>query len=184
MGCGAPEIQAPSLMSHDHMGHCFFSRQPTSQEETEEAILGLWVSCCGAVRYRGQNPETIFRLGELGLAHQCDHQLEQMPKRVIRNHVSFEFENTGLTKVGPIVAQEILECLSRSLTQTRNGIGDVREFQASAIPSSFRYHWGLGSQPNLYSIVFRLELPDERRWLLRILTKLQAPPSPSTYTKP
>ena len=34
MACGAPEMQAGSMMSHDASGHCFSMRQPTATEET------------------------------------------------------------------------------------------------------------------------------------------------------
>src|SRR5882762_8474006 len=67
MACGAPEMQAPTMMSHDGNGHCFFVRQPSTLEETGDAILGVWSSCCGAVRYGGRNTKTLIRLAELGL---------------------------------------------------------------------------------------------------------------------
>ena len=38
ISCGAPELEAPLLMSHDQTGHCFFVRQPGSTEETNAAI--------------------------------------------------------------------------------------------------------------------------------------------------
>lgn len=72
MACGAPEVQAPTMMSHHEKGHCFFARQPGTQQETDEAFLGLWVSCCGAIRYRWQSAEVLTRLAEQGLADRCD----------------------------------------------------------------------------------------------------------------
>ena len=30
--CGASESEAEGLMSHDEAGHCFFARQPTTEE--------------------------------------------------------------------------------------------------------------------------------------------------------
>ena len=91
MSCGAPELQAPTMLAHDGKGNCFFARQPSTQEETDEAILGLWASCCGAVRYRGQNREVLIRLAELGLVDTCDYPLEDEPEQVRRSCVSFEF---------------------------------------------------------------------------------------------
>src|SRR5271154_6195726 len=82
MSCGAPEVQAPATMSHDDTGHCFFGRQPETQEETDKAIFGLWASCCGAIRYRGKDRDILVRLAELGLAQQCDHRLEIERKQV------------------------------------------------------------------------------------------------------
>jgi hypothetical protein len=46
-------IGSSGLISHDEDGHCFFARQPTTEDETSAAIRGVWASCCGAVRYAG-----------------------------------------------------------------------------------------------------------------------------------
>lgn len=63
--CGAPEAEAPGLMgSVDEEGHCYFKRQPETEEEVEQAINAVRVSCCRGVRYGGDDPEIIRRLGE------------------------------------------------------------------------------------------------------------------------
>ena len=63
--CGAPEAEAPDLMSHDDEANsCYFHRQPATPEETERAIRAVQVSCCGAVVYRGQDPEILRRVAE------------------------------------------------------------------------------------------------------------------------
>jgi hypothetical protein len=76
--CGAPEREAPDLMSHvDDDGtnyhHCYFKRQPRTPEEIEQAIRAVRVGCCGAVRYGGHDPQIIKRLRFLGSADDCDH---------------------------------------------------------------------------------------------------------------
>ena len=70
MACGAPELYASRLMSHDSHGQCFFARQPANPEETTEAIEGTWASCCGALRYGGTDSEILVRMAEVGLAEQ------------------------------------------------------------------------------------------------------------------
>jgi len=169
MGCGAPEAQAPGMMSHDGSGHCFFTRQPITPEETDNAILGVWASCCGAVRYRGQNREVLVRLAELGLADQCDFRLEEEREEVRRNHVSFEFGDVEPLQSFSAVAQVIMEFFALSIARSIPGVGDVSELQMSGDSSSFRYDWGDGSQPSLHSIIFSLNLHNGREWLLRIL---------------
>ncbi len=77
MSCGAPEMHAPNLMSHDSHGHCFFTQQPANAHETDEAIEATWASCCGALRYGGTDAGIMIRLAELDLAEQCDFR----PKR-------------------------------------------------------------------------------------------------------
>jgi hypothetical protein len=54
--CGAPEAEAPTLMSFDEEANsCYFKRQPATLEELNQAIRAVWVSCCRAVRYRGSD---------------------------------------------------------------------------------------------------------------------------------
>jgi hypothetical protein len=63
MACGAPQVQAPTLMGTDkETGQCFFLRQPTTPEEAEQACRAMEVSCCGAVRYSGDDPVILERL--------------------------------------------------------------------------------------------------------------------------
>jgi hypothetical protein len=166
MACGAPEGQAPTMMSHDERGHCFFVRQPSTENEIDEAILGLWVSCCGAVRYRGQNGKILTRFAEQGLAEQCDYRLDELPKRVLRNHMLFEFRDAKLEEGNSAIAHEIMDFFLHSLPQQS---GDVRDFLCSARAGSFCYEWGDESQPHLHSIVFTLEPQSEHDWLLRML---------------
>lgn len=56
MLCGAPEAEAPELIAHDDESNsCYFVRQPRSAEELTHAIAAVHVSCCGAVRYGGDD---------------------------------------------------------------------------------------------------------------------------------
>jgi hypothetical protein len=160
-------------MSHDKTGHCFFARQPNTEEEIDAAILSVWVSCCGAVRYGGQDREILIRLTEMGSADCCDYRLDSEPKPLNVSHVSFEFVEAEVQKTGPDAARQIMEYFVGSL-RTRNG--QVLDFRCSGITSSFRYEWGHSLQSGPYSVTFILEPHGERYWLLRILR----PDSPST----
>lgn len=61
--CTAPENEAPDLMGHEEIDyHCYFRRQPSTPEELDRAIRAVQVSCCGAVRYAGKDPETMKRI--------------------------------------------------------------------------------------------------------------------------
>jgi hypothetical protein len=74
IACGAPHAVAPDLMEWDHIPsphggtypHCYFKRQPKTPEELQQAIEAIAVSCCGAIRYRGADPEICKRLKERG----------------------------------------------------------------------------------------------------------------------
>lgn len=82
IACQAPEQEAPDVMAHvDRNGagyHCYFKRQPTTAEELEQAILSVVVSCCGAVRYAGSDPEVLRRISEWSECRdQCDALIVQ-----------------------------------------------------------------------------------------------------------
>jgi hypothetical protein len=69
--CRAPEHAAPTLMGFfdgtdgsARDSHCYFKRQPATPEETRQAIEAVRVSCCGALRYEGDDPTIISALGE------------------------------------------------------------------------------------------------------------------------
>ena len=66
ISCRAPEVEARGLMSYDEEhSSCFFERQPTTPEEEYRAVRAVWASCCGAVRYGGNDPRVIARLESL-----------------------------------------------------------------------------------------------------------------------
>lgn len=74
IACGAPHAVAPDLMEWDHIPssrggtypHCYFKKQPESAYELIQAIRAVEISCCGAIRYRGKDPEICKRLKENG----------------------------------------------------------------------------------------------------------------------
>lgn len=73
--CGAPEVEAGGLIGHSEDG-CYFIRQPQTEEEIEQAINAIAVSCVSAVRYGGTDQKIIKKLHELDLATECDHELK------------------------------------------------------------------------------------------------------------
>ncbi|MCA9248497.1 MAG: ferredoxin [Planctomycetales bacterium] len=63
--CGAPEAEAPTLFApfDDTYKDTYFVRQPSTPEETEQAIMSAHVCCVSAVRYGGTDCEIISKLG-------------------------------------------------------------------------------------------------------------------------
>jgi hypothetical protein len=82
--CHAPEDAAPELIQHAEEGHCFFARQPLTPDEIDAAVLAIGVSCCGAVRYGGNDPQILTRLTELDCSFSCDHPLPHSPAKPTR----------------------------------------------------------------------------------------------------
>jgi hypothetical protein len=71
--CTAPEAEAPDLIAHEEPEyHCYFRKQPSTPEEMERAIRAVAVSCCGAVRYGGNDPDILQRIKEWN-PEACDH---------------------------------------------------------------------------------------------------------------
>ena len=140
MSCGAPEMHAPKLMSHDSHGHCFFARQPARDGETNEAIEGTWASCCGGVRYGGTDKAILIRLAELGLAEQCDFRLRDEPKPKARMSVSFEFACD--VKTANVKARKITAYLADFVEKSNSNDGKVHSRRFTQIGASFVYEWG------------------------------------------
>lgn len=73
MTCVAPEAEAPELMGFDEAAYsCYFRRQPETPDEFDRAVRAVWVACCRAVRYRGQDPNVQRKLIELGQRKSID----------------------------------------------------------------------------------------------------------------
>jgi hypothetical protein len=168
MSCGAPEVVAGALMSHDGKGHCFFVRQPTTAEEVNAAILSLWCSCCGAVRYGGHDHGILVRLAEIGESDTCDFRLANEPKPAHVSHLTFEFVHAEAPKSGLLAAREIMEYFARFLTKRHSAGSRVLDSRFSGTTASFRVEWGHDSLPTPCSVTFVLEAYGENSWLLRI----------------
>ena len=74
--CGAPQAEAPDLIDHlEHgFGHCYFRKQPQTEEEIERAINAIAVSCIAGLRYGGTDEKILKRLYEICQSEQCDHK--------------------------------------------------------------------------------------------------------------
>lgn len=86
LSCEAPESEAPDLMAHDwddedtSCHSCYFRKQPQTPDEVRRAVMAVYVSCCGAVRYAGDDPAVLRRLRNLRKADACDQLEPFLPK--------------------------------------------------------------------------------------------------------
>lgn len=55
---------------------CYFIKQPETDQEIEQAINTIAVSCVSAVRYGGTDQKIIKRLYDLKLESECDYKLK------------------------------------------------------------------------------------------------------------
>lgn len=68
---------APDLMAWDirkDYQHCYFKKQPETAFELIQAVRAVDISCCGALRYAGDNPEALRKLREAGLDDAIDKE--------------------------------------------------------------------------------------------------------------
>lgn len=77
MSCGVPHHAAPELIKWDldsegRTQHCYFGKQPETALELIHAVKAVEGSCCGAVRYRGSDPQIIQKLKDARCGHLID----------------------------------------------------------------------------------------------------------------
>jgi len=152
-------------MSHDERGHCFFVRQPSKEDETNAAIRAVWASCCGAVRYGGEDPQILTRFAEINLSAQCDHQLSRVVRPVVRNCVSFEYEQDP-GEHRRVSLRRIVELLADSMSKPR--YDDVRISMKGSNVGSLRVRWGNSVSAGGYSVNIVVICEATGRWLIRI----------------
>jgi hypothetical protein len=166
ISCGAPESEADGLIEHDADGHCFFARQPSTENETNAAIRGVWASCCGAVRYGGDDPQILARLAALGMATQCDGQPLGDHCHMARSCARFEYSGgQGLLSRRKSLG-EIIRYLARSLG--KNPANDCFAFRRRFSDASFYLRWGKVGKEQGYTVRFQVTFQSADRWLLRI----------------
>jgi len=104
--CGAPEVEGKGLIEHstkDGHGSCYFKKQPETDEEVENAINAVMVSCIGALRYGGTDENILRKMFELGLSSMCDSKPIGDYYIVVRNIVTF-FSAEDIDIIGKKIA--------------------------------------------------------------------------------
>ena len=61
LDCNASPSEAPDLMAYEDL-HCYFKKQPETEEELQRAINAVYVTDVCAVRYAGRNPVILEKL--------------------------------------------------------------------------------------------------------------------------
>jgi hypothetical protein len=163
ISCGAPESEAPELMSHDESGHCYFARQPGSRQEVDAAIRATWTSCCGAVRYGGDDAEVVGRLGAIEAYSSCDHKLEPEPPTAFRSCVLFDFVSGELGKSVRGRLKDIVYFFVEKLTSEYTSCYSIRCLWHTG---TFSVRWGIPGSMN--TIRFLVKHQDSDRWSICI----------------
>lgn len=70
----APDVIEWERDSDGRPAHCYFRKQPETALELIHAVKAVTGSCCGALRYRGSDPEIIQMLKDAGCAYAIDRR--------------------------------------------------------------------------------------------------------------
>jgi hypothetical protein len=107
--CGAPQAEAPDLIDHSksYYGHCYFKKQPQTDEEIERVINAIAVSCTSGLRYGGTDEKILKRLYEIGEQDQCDHKPIGHYKTIIWNRVTFLYAGS-IKKLAKLITTQIV----------------------------------------------------------------------------
>jgi hypothetical protein len=118
------------------------------------------------LRYGGTDDGILIRLGELGLAEQCDFRLKQEPKPRARTCVRFEF--AGQPKTAAAGAREIATYLADFVGKSNSSDGKVRSLRVTEVSAPFVYELGsVLAEP--CRAMFAIEpQPDQHRWWVLI----------------
>ncbi|MBK9246816.1 MAG: ferredoxin [Ignavibacteria bacterium] len=111
ISCGAPQAEAPDLIEHSKLeyGHCYFKKQPETQEEIERAIDAMNVSCIAGIRYGGKDEKILKRLYERGEADQCDYEPISSYKMLVWTKVTYIYNGTIQELSSNLTAQIVSE---------------------------------------------------------------------------
>ena len=143
ISCGAPESQADGPISHDPDGHCFFCRQPLTEDETNAAIRG-----------------------ELGMSSQCDGELPDDRAQVVRNCARFEYvaPNRNLSRRKSL--RNIIDHIAVAVGKYQGS--ELVAFRCWWKEASFSLRWGKAGKESGYTVLFKVIWESSGWWLLRI----------------
>ncbi|MBX3257457.1 MAG: ferredoxin [Chitinophagaceae bacterium] len=143
--CGAPEAEAPDLIEHSKFeyGHCYFKKQPETDDEIERAINAIAVSCISGLRYSGTDEKILKRLYEIGEGEQCDHKPKGSYKTLIFDNVTFLF-NGSIHEISELITTQLI------LGQTHLNKHIVNFKIANDKYFEFVYRWTNGATGNIF----------------------------------
>lgn len=161
--CDVPFVEAPGHFAYDGTNHCYVKRQPTSKEELNRMLRAAWAAELQCIRYRGQDPEVLRRLGEIGEPNLGDVPPPPSVRPVFRNHVTFDAASPEVVSMTPqelaLAFQEYLRSLNRDWLSY-----EFTPTLTDGASAAFSYSW---YQSSFHAMEFRaISLPD-CRWLLR-----------------
>jgi hypothetical protein len=133
-------------------------------------LRAVWAAELQCIRYRGQDPEVLRRLGELGEPHLCDVPPPANVKPVFRNHVTFDAPSPELESMTPqelaLAFQEYLTSLNRHWLSY-----EFTPILAEEASAALSFSW---YQSNFHPIEFSAILLPYCRWLVRHSPKEKA----------
>lgn len=146
--CGVPDVTAPEHFA-DTDDHCFVRRQPATPRELDRVLLTVLQAEFRCVRYRGDDPDVLRRLAEMGEAETCDHPPPPDVAPVLRRHATFEAEDTTS-------ARELLAAFGAHLARLPAPRMHVRPLVGDAEHAVLEFAW---FEDDLHEVRCRREAP-------------------------
>jgi hypothetical protein len=167
INCGAPEAEAPDLIEHSKLeyGHCYFKKQPKSEDEIERAINAISVSCISGLRYGGTDEKILKRLYEIGEGGQCDHNPIGNYKPIIWDKVTFQF-------IGNL--KELIDIITKGIYKNSNFL-DKQIIDLNTNNSDyfdFIFKWTIDSN----GIVFKCKKYEREKFCLELSNESKGNP--------
>jgi len=168
MACGAPEAVAGGLMSHDGTSQCYFVRQPESVREVDAAIRATWSSCCGAVRYGGEDQDILTRFAELDCRESCDFRPPRDIPVVRRDRARFRYPDNPVPFDKGASPRTLLDSLAASVHPSK--YNDCRDFKYTSTSAAFTYVWSILDSIGDKGHSIRIEIQKDGcdSWLLKL----------------
>ncbi len=140
ISCGALEDVAPDLIEHSKLeyGHCYFKKQPQTQDEIDRAIDAMAVSCISGLRYGGRDEKILKRLYEIGEAEQCDYKPIGSYKMLVWTKVTFFYTGTIKQLSDSLTSQIVLD-----IPHLKNEILDYKTNDHNYFEFTYRWTDGL-----------------------------------------
>ncbi len=160
--CNVPFSEAPSLFAYDDCNHCYVKRQPQTTDELDGMLRAMWAAELQCIRYRGEEPEVLRRLGELGEEQLCDTPQLPSTQPILRRHVTFDARSPDDYALTPVELLEAFQAFLISRNRHWHSYADS-PIVVDGVAAQLSYSWSPGI---LHPVWIQRVISSECRWLL------------------
>jgi hypothetical protein len=138
--------------------HCFVKQQPQTEDEIYRAIRALASSEVQCLRYKGNDPEILRRLVEIGESDVCDLPVPATSVPLLRNYLTFE--TTFASQAWDVAIALRDQILSQSSEYTEFKVTPPQHKGQKVV---FDFSW---YEDNYHTLTFASGESSTKRWLV------------------